>query len=122
MLSSLMPGLRDLRAPLAAGFVWLVALWFLFEPMWDRDREADGITGSANRLMSTLDLIGQGVVLSFAAYLIGAFRYFSSHGRSPPDSRLRSSRAVDCWRVSPTSGVCRWPRSPSTGASGLRML
>lgn len=80
MLSSLLPGLRDLRAPLAAGFVWLVALWFLFEPTWDRDQEADGVTGSANRLMSTLNLIGQGVVLSFTAYLIGSFSVFLFSG------------------------------------------
>jgi hypothetical protein len=76
MLSSLLPGLRDLRAPLAAGFVWLVALWFLFEPRWNSNQETDGFMGSANRLMSTLNLIGQGVVLSFTAYLIGSFSVF----------------------------------------------
>ena len=76
MLTSLLPGLRDLRAPLAAGFVWLVALWFVFEPHWDREASADGIVGSANRLMSTVNVLGQGLVLSFAAYLIGSFSVF----------------------------------------------
>ena len=76
MLSSLLPGLREVRAPLAAGFVWLVALWFLLEPGWERDSDAAGVVGSANRLMSTLDLVGKGVVLSFAAYLVGSISVF----------------------------------------------
>jgi hypothetical protein len=80
MLSTLLPGLRDLRAPLAAGFVWLVALWFLVEPTWNRDQQADGIAGSANRLLSTLNVLGQGVVLSFAAYLVGSFSVFIFSG------------------------------------------
>ena len=28
MLTSVLPGLRELRAPLSAGFLWLLALWF----------------------------------------------------------------------------------------------
>lgn len=73
MLSSLLPGIRHVRAPLAAGFVWLVALWFLLEPGWNRDSGAEGLTGSTNRLMDTLNVLGQGAVLSFAAYLLGSF-------------------------------------------------
>lgn len=76
MLSSLLPGIREVRAPLAAGFVWLVALWFLLEPGWDRNSGAPGLLGSVNRLMGTLNLVGQGVVLSFAAYLVGSFSVF----------------------------------------------
>jgi hypothetical protein len=75
VLASLLPGLREVRAPLAAGFVWLVALWFLLEPRWPRGDDA-GIVGSAARLMDMLNLLGQGVVLSFAAYLLGSFSMF----------------------------------------------
>jgi len=75
MLSSLLPGLREVRAPLAAGFVWLVALWILLES-WARDSAAEGVVGSANRLMGTLSPVGEGVVLSFAAYLVGSFSVF----------------------------------------------
>lgn len=73
MLSSILPGVRHVRAPLAAGFVWLMALWFLFEPRWNQDKDAGGLLGSANRLMDTLNLLGQGVILSFVAYLLGSF-------------------------------------------------
>jgi hypothetical protein len=32
LLASLLPGLRDLRVPLAAGLMWLVVLWLSFYP------------------------------------------------------------------------------------------
>ena len=32
MLANILPGLRDLRAPLVAGYVFLVGLWFLVSP------------------------------------------------------------------------------------------
>jgi hypothetical protein len=30
MLSSILPGLRDVRVPLTAGYLWLLGLWLLF--------------------------------------------------------------------------------------------
>ena len=93
MLSSLLPGLREVRAPVAAGFAWLVALWFLVEPVWDRDPSADRVVGSANRLMDTLSLVGQGAVLSFLAYLVGSFSVFLFSG--PLLSLIRVSTDSD---------------------------
>lgn len=69
-------GLRELRAPLAAGFVWMVAVWFAFEPRWDRADHNDGFVASANRLIATVNLLGQAVVLPFVAYLLGSFSVF----------------------------------------------
>ena len=44
MLASLLPGLRDLRAPLAAGYVWLAAGWLYFAPQLPASvNEADGV-------------------------------------------------------------------------------
>jgi hypothetical protein len=76
MLSSLLPGFREVRAPLAAGFLWLAALWLLLEPRWARGSDAEGVVGSVNRLMGMLSLVGQGVVLSFAAYIVGSLSVF----------------------------------------------
>src|SRR5262245_23912691 len=76
MLSSLLPGLPELRAPLAAGFVWMVAVWFVFEPRWDRGDRTSGFVASANRLIEVLNLLGQAVVLSFVAFLLGSFSVF----------------------------------------------
>src|SRR5690349_21598259 len=75
MLASLLPGLRDVRAPLAAGFIWMVAVWFLLEPHWP-EGDTGGVVGSANRLLANLSLLGQGVVLSFTAYVLGSFSVF----------------------------------------------
>jgi hypothetical protein len=50
MLASLLPGLRDLRAPLAAGYLWLAAGWLYFAPLLpasvnDADRVLKDIIG-----------------------------------------------------------------------------
>ena len=34
MLTSLLPGVRDLRAPLAAGYIWLLFGWLVVEPRY----------------------------------------------------------------------------------------
>jgi hypothetical protein len=41
-----------------------------------RGSGAEGVVESADRLMSILSLVGRGVVLSFAAYLVGSFSVF----------------------------------------------
>lgn len=77
MLASLLPGIRVIRAPLAAGFVWLVALWFLLEPSWSAAATRSGALASAVRLLDVADIAAQGVLLSFLAYLLGSFSVFA---------------------------------------------
>ena len=72
MLASLLPGLRDLRTPLAAGYAWLLAVWIVqgriiveaveTSPGLEGIRSLGAIIGSATIL----------TVASFAAYLIGS--------------------------------------------------
>jgi hypothetical protein len=40
VLTSLLPGLRELRAPLSAGTIWLLAGWFAVEPSVPASGEA----------------------------------------------------------------------------------
>ncbi len=75
MLASVLPGLREVRAPLAAGFIWLVSLWFLIEPNWP-EHENSGVVASANHLLANLSILGQGVAISFVAYILGSFSVF----------------------------------------------
>lgn len=49
MWQSLLPGFRHLRAPLIAGYIWLLAFWLLF-------REA---IVSSNRMMEIRDGVNQ---------------------------------------------------------------
>src|SRR4051812_32611317 len=68
MLTNLLPGFRELRAPLAAGYLWLAAAWVLWTPICE-DSE---LTRSACRLDSLVSGLGFAAVASFAAYLLGA--------------------------------------------------
>ncbi|MFC3455111.1 hypothetical protein [Amycolatopsis speibonae] len=43
MLSSLLPGLRELRAPIASGYVWLLGLWLAFRPGLPPAAQASGV-------------------------------------------------------------------------------
>jgi hypothetical protein len=76
VLTSLLPGLRDLRAPLSAGILWLLALWFLVEPALPDEDRARGILASAYRLAEPLSALGLGAVVGFAAYLLGSLSVF----------------------------------------------
>ncbi|MFJ7907464.1 hypothetical protein [Kitasatospora sp. NPDC096204] len=71
MLMNLLPGLRELRTPLATGYIWLVGLWFLLRDQAPDRAQASGVVLSAYQLK---DLVGLPAVLaacSFAAYIIG---------------------------------------------------
>jgi hypothetical protein len=72
MLTNLLPGLRELRAPLAAGYCWLIACWILFEPSLPTQAPAVGVMASLYRLAAQLSPIGQVVVASVAAYVVGS--------------------------------------------------
>jgi hypothetical protein len=72
VLSNLLPGLRDLRAPLSAGFIWLLALYIAFEPLVSRVDRTHGIWLTLSNLERTFTAVGAGVALTFGAYLCGA--------------------------------------------------
>ena len=80
MLMNLLPGLRDLRAPLAAGYLWLIGLWLLLVDAVPSRSKATGVVAHVYTL--THDL-GHGVVLaaiSFAAYLVGSILSVNADG------------------------------------------
>src|SRR6185436_15667412 len=69
---ALLPGARQVRAPLAAGAAWLLAVWLAIEPGLADPKNATGIYASLVRLG---DLTGSAVVLGaigFLAYLVGS--------------------------------------------------
>jgi hypothetical protein len=71
MLANLLPGLRDVRTPLAAGYTWLVALWVALEPRIPTSPDGDTVLGSFDRARKGLSITALGVAFSFTAYLIG---------------------------------------------------
>jgi hypothetical protein len=66
MLLNLLPGLRELRAPLAAGYIWLFAAWLAF------NGDIPEPAGAAN-FFDQFEALGAAAALTFAAYLIGSF-------------------------------------------------
>jgi hypothetical protein len=95
MLANLLPGVRQLRAPLAAGYLWLFALWLVLEPALPTETEAQGLAASIYRLGDLVTAFGLAVVVSFAAYLIGSLSVSLVSWPSPrtlsiPGRRTRS--------------------------------
>ena len=72
MLSNLLPGLRELRAPLAAGVLWLLAAWMAWEPHIPSVQTATGGMQSVYRLRGFVPELAVGAVAGFLAYLVGS--------------------------------------------------
>ena len=69
---SLLPGLRDLRAPLAAGFVWLTLAWLAIGDRFPyKKADAKGLLYDVYNLAETAGRPAVSVALAFIAYIIG---------------------------------------------------
>jgi len=74
MLTNLLPGLRDLRAPLSAGYLWLAAGWLYFAPQLPGSvDDAQGVLKDIYRVIQASSTVAVAAGLTFAAYIIGIF-------------------------------------------------
>jgi hypothetical protein len=72
LLMNLLPGLRDLRAPLAAGYLWLAAGWLCFAPELPTSiNEAQGVLKDIYRVIQASSPVAVLAGLTFAAYIVG---------------------------------------------------
>lgn len=71
MLSNLVPGIRELRAPLAAGYIWLAFGWLVWGRHFPDLKHSTGLLKEIQTLGHSAGTPSVGVALSFAAYLIG---------------------------------------------------
>lgn len=71
MLESLLPGARDLRVPLASGYLWLFAAYLALAPRLTLDTTSSGVSGDLARVASASGPVAVGVAISFLAYLVG---------------------------------------------------
>jgi hypothetical protein len=71
MLTSLLPGLRELRAPLAAGYLWLITAWVALASRIPTTEAASGILKDIYRLGQAVGKPGVIAAVTFAAYVIG---------------------------------------------------
>ena len=121
MLASLLPGLRDVRGPLASGYTWLFTLWLVFgDEIPDKRPSGDGLTA---RLFDLEAKLGSGAVLvtlSFLAYVLGSLLFAGEN------SHLRrrgaaTRRIVGLGHLSPAR-LARTHTLAETPAEGARCL
>lgn len=75
LLALLIPSIRELRAALLAGYLWLAVSWLALGSHMPELAEAEPSTalGQVARLSDVVGALGVVVVLSVAAYLLGSF-------------------------------------------------
>jgi hypothetical protein len=112
VLTTLLPGLRDLRTPLAVGYLWIVVLW-LITNRWV-PRSVQQATGPIKSLYEFGAILGGTVVLAaltFVAYLIGSIL-----------SRQKTAYMSRIVRLSPETGFKAYLWFLGFGQSGERLF
>lgn len=72
MMFNVLPGLRELRAPLIAGYLLLIAGWFAVAPLLPQGEPHSGVLGSAVELHGAVSVIGTAAASAVVAYLLGS--------------------------------------------------
>lgn len=70
-LAAALPGFRDLRAPLIAGYLWLIFLWLIFKPDV-KTRPSDPFLAAGYDLAKSAGPFWIALAVGVAAYLIGS--------------------------------------------------
>lgn len=79
MLASLLPGLRELRAPLAAGYTWIFGLWVMLR---DLNIESGPVRAFREDITQLAAWIGKPALIgavTFVAYIIGTVSISATH-------------------------------------------
>jgi len=71
MLASLLPGIRDLRVPLSAGFIWIAAAWTSLGWLLPDEKTAPEFLKSFYVLNTALGATVMLAVVGFVAYVLG---------------------------------------------------
>lgn len=71
MLTQVLPGLRELRAPLASGALWLVGGWLVFRDLGVELPQESELRQAWRDAQSLIEPVGLAAVLAFVSYLLG---------------------------------------------------
>ncbi|MGH8742633.1 MAG: hypothetical protein ACREUN_17050, partial [Burkholderiales bacterium] len=72
MLASLLPGLREIRAPLVSGYLWLVFFFLALHDQLPSEADSDSVLQPLFGLGADLSTLGIATVSGVAAYLVGS--------------------------------------------------
>jgi hypothetical protein len=99
VLASVLPGVRELRAPLVAGYLWLLLLWLVVGGRFPSADESKPVAlDRLYDLASVISAIGLAAAASIAAYLLGSLAVEAQSG---------VRRLIDASRESKTLGMAR---------------
>lgn len=76
MLGNLLPGVREVRTPLATGYLWLLILWLWLPAHFKEIPPISGVPGDIAHLAHYGGRVSVGIAISFIAYLIGILSQF----------------------------------------------
>jgi hypothetical protein len=79
ILANALPGFRDLRAPLVAGYLWIVFAWLLVKPDFTH-RPEHPLSGSLYDLGQQAGPFAVAVAIGTGAYLLGALSQEATSG------------------------------------------
>jgi hypothetical protein len=98
MLASLLPGLRDIRAPLSSGYIWVGVLWVSLSGRWTHPSSDPLLAGIARLGVYAGKPVVLGAV-TFGAYVVGVLSCGVSNALLPWSMplllRLRRTRTDD---------------------------
>lgn len=111
MLAQILPGLREIRGPLAAGFLWLLLGWLILH---DDVASADGAIKELVDLGEHLTDAALAAIASFAAYLVGSLSE-DVFGRA-------LTRVLEQRPRPPSERERRYPRDMSDAVLGAQIV
>jgi hypothetical protein len=103
MLTTLLPGLRELRAPLAAGYLWLVTAWIALASRIPTPETASGVLKDIYRLGQAVGKPGVIAAVTFVAYIIGILTERMARLAASPITKFSFTRASREGRELPSS-------------------
>src|SRR3954447_24050591 len=86
ILANALPGFRDMRAPLTAGYMWLVFAWLLLRPNLDRRPSSE--------VAATLFDLGQDAGRIWVAIAVGTVAYLAGSVSLAVSGLLRGPKVV----------------------------
>jgi hypothetical protein len=108
MLASLLPGLREVRTPLAVGYLWLLWVWLAFENSIPKENPRDD--SLLARGFDVFGMLGPAATvgaLSFTAYVLGSAITFPIEGSLATYLLIRQAPRV----YMPDSASSKYPRT-----------
>jgi hypothetical protein len=106
LLSSALPGIRDLRAPLVAGYLWLLLAYLVGDPGRDFE-QVHGTAADIVDLAHTIGPIATAAAVSVAAFFLGALSQPLAEGLAAVCRDALARLESEAWVAPGTRGLPR---------------